>query len=172
VILEHLGDRDPELLSDTANGVTWLLGRAVAASIDRFEFSDRPVSPRAVVTDLLDRLSRAPGATVGAIVAVSPSTHAPGWQCWWREVTGIRVVENARMSAEHFEDLVETRADVVLRVPEVGLSLPKMLGQHAPKRRVLPAGYAAFVFRMRSSGSAQDGSPEASLGGRALTAKT
>ncbi len=152
-VVRQLGDSHPQKLADSANGIVWLLGRRDRESADGIQLPDPSGSPRARVSDFLDRLSRAPGAHFGAVVAVTPSTHAPGWQGWWRRLAGVAVVEGASMSAENFEDLLETKADVLLRLPEIGSSLGRR--RNSGPRWRLPPGFVAFVFRMRPGGSRQ-----------------
>jgi hypothetical protein len=96
---------------------------------------------------------------IAAVVAVTPATHAPGWQGWWRRWAGVQVVDNAGLSGEEFEDLLETCADVLVRVPEVGRTVIVQLREQF-RGRPFPSGYAGFVFRVRA------GAVELADGGR------
>lgn len=160
IVLRHLGEGDPVVVADRDAGVAWVLNRAHRDVIDGIEAGLADTAPSPAVLARLDLLSRTPGATVGAIVAVAPSTHAPGWVGWWRSLTGVRVVEGAQLSAEEFEDLLEVKTDTILRLPEVGGSIRQRLRQDwSVRQRRLPPGFVLFVFRVRGSADAEAGPP-------------
>jgi hypothetical protein len=159
-VLRHLGEGEPVVVTDRDAGVSWVLSRAHANLMDGIKAGPGDTAPSPAVLARLDVLSRTPGATVGAIVAVAPSTHAPGWVGWWRNLTGVRIVEGAQLSAEEFEDLLEVKADTILRLPEVGGTIRQRLQQEwSVRQQRLSPGFVLFVFRMRASASADAGPP-------------
>ncbi len=167
-VKQSLGTRDLVLVPDEENGIAWVLPRADAASLDTP--SAPSSSPAEAVAAFLERASKNSWAIVGAVVATTPSTHAPAWQCRWRRLLGIKVVENARLSAEYFEDLLELRADIVLRVPEVGRSMTRAVSQHlSGGRSSMPAGYVAFAFRPRPTIAADHDYPRTRAGASSLS---
>ncbi|MGH2866031.1 MAG: hypothetical protein ACRDNK_00470 [Solirubrobacteraceae bacterium] len=151
-LAQHLGTATPQRRADREHGIVWL-------SSDLAPAEPTPAAAQAV-TGFLARASGRPETVTAALVAVAPSTHAPGWLGWWRRLAGIRVIENARLSGEEFEDLLETGADVLLRVPEVGRTIRAQLGERVRGTRALPDGYAGFVFRVRPPATAPGPAPD------------
>jgi hypothetical protein len=155
-VLRHLADPNPIVVADRGAGVAWLLDRAEPDVIDAMTVLAQDTSSTPAVLGRLDVLSRGSGAAAGAIVAVTQSTHAPGWMGWWRNLAGVHVVEGAQLSAEKFEDLLEVKADTILRLPEIGGSVRQHLRRGlSNQQRRLPPGFVAFVFRVRPSTAAE-----------------
>jgi hypothetical protein len=146
-IARLLGTSNPQRREDREHGIVWL-------SPSPAGFADVPRSSAETaaeaVTAFVERAARRPGTIAAALVAVTPSTHAPGWLGWWRRLAGVPVTASACLSGEEFEDLLETGADVLLRVPEVGRPLRARLGGRLRGGRALAGGYAAFAFRVRA----------------------
>ena len=101
---------------DPAVGIAW----DVPEGVGEFLLDGTTDEPRARVLETLVRLrERAPGAQLTVAAYVRPSVNAPRWERLLSRDAPFTVADDAHLTAEEIEDLLEIHVDVTERRPEL-----------------------------------------------------
>jgi len=149
------GTEGLSVIPDRAIGISWVVARSQRKAV---ALNPVPVDSEEGVRDrilaTLDHLASAqPDQVVGLHAAVLPSSHAPAWRIPLLNRRGIPVAAEATLTAEELEELLEAKADVLVRIPEPAgwdRGLGEVLSDVPGLRQKAHDGHVSFLLRPSS----------------------